>query len=106
MKFSLSLLAAFIGAAVADSHYSCTCHNGDSYIWRITSPACDFYKTDRPADVSYVSDTGRCTSSSGNLIDGDSWEAACKKMVTDGYECGDGQGKCYADSDDIKGWCD
>lgn len=30
-------------------HYSCTCHNGDSYYWRITSPACDFYKGDRPA---------------------------------------------------------
>lgn len=36
-------------SSVADSHYSCTCHNGDSYNWRITSPACDFYTTDRPA---------------------------------------------------------
>lgn len=34
---------------MADSHESCTCHNGDSYNWRITSPACDFYVTDRPA---------------------------------------------------------
>ncbi|KAF3764096.1 hypothetical protein M406DRAFT_71339 [Cryphonectria parasitica EP155] len=106
MRFYIALVAAFAGVSFADMHYSCTCHNGDSYNWRITSPACSFYAPDRPADVSYVTDTGRCTSASGSQIDGDSWQAACQKIATEGFDCADGQGKCYAESSDVTGSCD
>lgn len=126
--------------SVADMHYSCTCHNGDSYNWRITQPACESYAQSDPAvsapvqapfplpsfsspkpsffwgrtatnsnnaqDVTYVTDTGRCTSSSGSLLDGDRWEAACQKLAVAGFACADGQGTCYAEADSVKGSCD
>lgn len=57
-------------------------------------------------DVSYNTESGRCTSASGNLIGGNEWEEACKKIATAGFDCADGQGKCYATTDAIKGWCD
>jgi hypothetical protein len=36
---------------------------------------------------------------------GDQWEEACKAIATAGFACADGQGTCYASTDDIKGWC-
>lgn len=57
-------------------------------------------------DVTYDSTSGRCTSSSGNLIDGDSWTAACQKLAAEGYACGDGQGKCFSAAEEVNGWCD
>lgn len=53
-----------------------------------------------------MTETGRCTSSSGNLIDGDSWESACKKIAAEGFTCATGTGTCYANADSIQGWCD
>ncbi|PSR80001.1 hypothetical protein BD289DRAFT_476353 [Coniella lustricola] len=106
MQLSIALLAAFVGFSLADMHYSCTCHNGDSYNWRITSPACAYYAPLRPADVTYVSSSGRCTSNSGSQIDGDSWQAACQKIAVDGFACASGEGTCYADADSVKGSCD
>lgn len=66
----------------------------------------DVYLLTFSQDVSYVTDTGRCTSSSGSLLDGDRWQAACQKIATDGFACADGQGTCYADSASVKGSCD
>ncbi|KAF6801189.1 hypothetical protein CSOJ01_11919 [Colletotrichum sojae] len=69
MQFHSSALAAvafLVLSAEARWHYSCTCHNGGSYIWRITSNACSSYNSyifqtwpDSQNSVRYDTPSGR-----------------------------------------------
>ncbi|KAM5341484.1 hypothetical protein ACJ41O_014515 [Fusarium nematophilum] len=103
--FGVFLLASL---AAADLHESCTCHNGDSYNWRMTTNACTKY-TDYKYEwggATYDTPSGRCTQNSpDDKIAGDQWEDACKEIARTGFACADGQGTCYADPADVRGWC-
>ncbi|KAH7131293.1 hypothetical protein EDB81DRAFT_808299 [Dactylonectria macrodidyma] len=98
----------FFSVALADLHASCTCHNGDSYNWRMTTKSCTIYNDAgyEWGGTTYDSASGRCTqNSSEENIAGDQWEDACKEIAKSGFDCADGVGTCYASPDDIKGWC-
>ncbi|EPE03010.1 hypothetical protein F503_08624 [Ophiostoma piceae UAMH 11346] len=100
--------ATLLASASADLHASCTCHNGDSYNWRMTTIACTAYNN---ADYKwggtvYDTPSGRCTQESADSqIAGDQWEDACKSIAASGFQCADGQGTCFADPDDVQGSC-
>ncbi|KAL0933860.1 uncharacterized protein CTRU02_210659 [Colletotrichum truncatum] len=108
--------ALFVFSADADWHYSCTCHNGGSYIWRITTKACDAYNQhidsewpDSENHVRYDTPSGRCTSvgPGGNVIDGDTMESVCKNTGTNGFPCEHDNSKtCFANPGSISSWCD
>ncbi|KAF2090366.1 hypothetical protein K490DRAFT_54751 [Saccharata proteae CBS 121410] len=108
---SMTAVAIFasIPSAVADDHTSCTCHNQDSYNWRITTAACDLYNNwnnDNNA-VAYDSPSGRCNTIDANqVIDGKNWENACQETAKAGFQCTSGQGTCYVeDTSNVQGWC-
>ncbi|KAK2037580.1 hypothetical protein LZ31DRAFT_580020 [Colletotrichum somersetense] len=110
MKFSVSKLAAaflFVSVASANLHDSCTCHNSDSYNWRITTKACQLYARSNYqwGQAAYDTPSGRCVAASGAQIAGDQWEDACRQIAKSGFDCADGRGHCTADPDAIKGWC-
>ncbi|KAI8271216.1 hypothetical protein K4K58_000094 [Colletotrichum sp. SAR11_239] len=99
---------ALLSAVMADPHGSCTCHNGDSYNWRMTTVACAEYNANEYpwGGTSYDTPSGRCYSKEGGYIEGDPWEFACKTIATRGFQCADGRGTCFADPDTVAGWCD
>ncbi|KAH7128036.1 hypothetical protein B0J13DRAFT_611570 [Dactylonectria estremocensis] len=111
MQFSIPKLFStflFLSLAAADLHESCTCHNGDSYNWRITTKACEIYNEAAYQWGGAVYDTpsGRCTKAgTDDRLAGDQWEAACQSIAESGFDCADGQGTCYASPDDVKGSC-
>ncbi|KAJ0382795.1 hypothetical protein COL922a_011804 [Colletotrichum nupharicola] len=86
----------------------CTCHNGDSYNWRMTTVACTEYNANEYpwGGTSYDTPSGRCYSEEGGYIEGDPWEFACKTIATKGFQCADGRGTCFADPEQVVGWCD
>lgn len=48
----------------------------------------------------------QCTQGDGNArIAGKEWEAACREVAQKGFGCIDGQGWCYADTNDVRGRC-
>ncbi|KAF9878765.1 hypothetical protein CkaCkLH20_03665 [Colletotrichum karsti] len=119
MRFQSSALAAvaFLVLSVeARWHYSCTCHNGGSYIWRITSNACSSYNSyifqtwpDSQNSVRYDTPSGRCTSvgPGGNVIDGDTMERMCKETAQNGFPCANNNAHtCFAEPDSVSSWCD
>ncbi|KAH6970624.1 hypothetical protein BKA56DRAFT_559006 [Ilyonectria sp. MPI-CAGE-AT-0026] len=98
----------FFALAAADLHDSCTCHNGDSYNWRMTTNACASYNDANYqwGGAFYDTPSGRCTQQSAEeQLAGDQWEAACKEIAKTGFQCSDGVGTCYANPDDVSGWC-
>ncbi|SPO03584.1 uncharacterized protein DNG_06267 [Cephalotrichum gorgonifer] len=107
----LSLLSAavlLVSSVMADLHDSCTCHNGDSYNWRMTTAACTVYDEAKYqwGGTYYNSTTGRCTQrASEDQLGGNEWEDACKRIASTGFQCADGVGTCFANTEDIKGWC-
>ncbi|GKT66430.1 hypothetical protein ColTof4_03922 [Colletotrichum tofieldiae] len=111
MQPSIAKIAAaflFVSVAFADLHDSCTCHNGDSYNWRITTKACEVYssKDYKWGKGTYDTPSGRCTKSGdSDQLAGDQWEAACREVAVAGFQCADGKGRCTADADQVKGWC-
>ncbi|EFQ29629.1 hypothetical protein CGRA01v4_14914 [Colletotrichum graminicola] len=109
MQFSVSKMAAvflFVSFASANLHQSCTCHNGDSYNWRITIKACELYASKKYqwGSASYDTPSGRCVGS-GQGVAGDQWEDACREIAKSGFDCADGRGYCTADQDSVRGWC-
>ncbi|TXC01840.1 hypothetical protein FocTR4_00009371 [Fusarium oxysporum f. sp. cubense] len=38
-------------------------------------------------------------------IAGDQWEDACRRIAEEGYDCADGERKCYANPDKVHGRC-
>ncbi|KAH8898378.1 hypothetical protein GQ53DRAFT_837298 [Thozetella sp. PMI_491] len=112
MKFftvALPLFAViFAPSVLANNHVSCTCHNGDSYNWRITTLACENYAKAGYANsnVAYDTPSGRCTqASSSDYLMGDQWEEACKAIAKSGFQCADGKGTCFAETDQVRGSC-
>ncbi|KAJ4328407.1 hypothetical protein N0V84_001090 [Fusarium piperis] len=98
----------FLTLATARLHDSCTCHNGDSYNWRMTTNACTDYNDSKFewGGATYDTPSGRCTQiTAEDKIAGKQWEAACKKIALSGFQCADGVGTCYADPDDVRGRC-
>ncbi|TPX13728.1 uncharacterized protein E0L32_005931 [Thyridium curvatum] len=98
----------FSSVAMADLHTSCTCHNGDSYNWRMTTLACTSYDEAKYQWGGAVYDTpsGRCTQrTDADRIAGDQWEEACQKIAKAGFQCVDGKGTCYADPASVRGSC-
>ncbi|CCF37674.1 hypothetical protein CH063_08950, partial [Colletotrichum higginsianum] len=83
MRFSTSALAsAVFFAFFADARYhdSCTCHNGGTYNWRLTTKACDSERAllaqqKSWGSVQYDTPSGRCRSVGvTDLISGDDFE--------------------------------
>ncbi|KAK2009159.1 hypothetical protein LZ32DRAFT_620922 [Colletotrichum eremochloae] len=111
MQFSISKTAVaffLLSAVSADLHESCTCHNGDSYNWRLTTKACDLYaqKNYQWGRTHYDTPSGRCVRNSDTEnIAGDQWEDACRETAKTGFNCADGRGNCTADPDQVRGWC-
>ncbi|EKG20561.1 hypothetical protein MPH_02088 [Macrophomina phaseolina MS6] len=107
--FTASVLAVLSVGVAANDHASCTCHNGDSYNWRITTVACDLYNRQKWANgkVYYDTPSGRCTQNDGTqYLMGNEWEAACRSAAKSGFPCADGVGTCFqSDEDEIRGWC-
>ncbi|GME65508.1 hypothetical protein GTA08_BOTSDO05216 [Neofusicoccum parvum] len=107
--FTVTVLAVLSAGVAADDHDSCTCHNGDSYNWRITTAACDLYRSQnwRNGKVHYDTPSGRCTQDDGTqFVMGKEWEAACRTTAKNGFLCASGGGTCYQpDEDQIRGWC-
>ncbi|RYP14499.1 hypothetical protein DL765_006335 [Monosporascus sp. GIB2] len=106
LAFSSSL--ALAPSVLAKNHPNCTCHNGDSYNWRITTLACKEYARSgyENSNVVYDTPSGRCVqATSGDYLMGDEWEAACRAIAQSGFECADGQGTCFAKTDSVRGWC-
>ncbi|KAH7223019.1 hypothetical protein BKA60DRAFT_538466 [Fusarium oxysporum] len=94
--FSAFLL---ITAVTAKLHDNCACHNGDSYNWRLTVAACTEYNDEgyEWGGATYNETSGRCVqATTEDKIAGDQWEDACRKIAEEGYDCADGEGKCYA----------
>ncbi|TDZ40846.1 hypothetical protein CTRI78_v010047 [Colletotrichum trifolii] len=114
MRVSVSALtAAVIFSLSVDArwHYSCTCHTGPSYNWRLTTAACNAINPSVVATgnghVAYNTPSGRCTSDGGNLLDGDDMEWQCKQAAINGFECAfDSKQTCFADQDTVSSWCD
>ncbi|KAH8660551.1 hypothetical protein BX600DRAFT_523543 [Xylariales sp. PMI_506] len=106
-RLTLGLALTFAGVVLGDLHASCTCHNGDSYNWRITTAACTVYNDAgyQWGGAEYDTPSGRCTADSDASIAGDQWEAACKSVATTGFQCSSGEGTCFAEPDDVRGWC-
>ncbi|KAF4345530.1 hypothetical protein FBEOM_480 [Fusarium beomiforme] len=100
--FSVFILAS---VAMAKLHDNCACHNGDSYNWRLTAAACEEYndKDYEWGGAIYNHESGRATAE--DKIAGDQWEDACRKIAEEGYDCADGEGKCYAKPDEVRGRC-
>ncbi|KZL69533.1 hypothetical protein CI238_00725 [Colletotrichum incanum] len=112
MQFSIAKVASiffFLSVASADLHDSCTCHNGDSYNWRITTKACELYasKNYQWGKGTYDTPSGRCVKNSDNdQLAGKEWEAACREVATSGFQCADGEGlRCVAPTDEVRGRC-
>ncbi|OHF04127.1 hypothetical protein CORC01_00466 [Colletotrichum orchidophilum] len=112
MQFSIAKVASvffLLSAASAKLHDSCTCHNGDSYNWRITIKACSLYasKNYQWGNGTYNTESGRCTQNTANdQLAGDQWEDACREIASSGFDCADGKGLyCKASPDDVRGWC-
>ncbi|GKT55920.1 hypothetical protein ColTof4_11667 [Colletotrichum tofieldiae] len=112
MQLSIAKVASiffFLSVASADLHDSCTCHNGDSYNWRITTKACELYasKNYQWGKGTYDTPSGRCVKNSDNdQLAGKEWEAACREVATSGFQCADGQGlRCNAPTDEVRGRC-
>lgn len=48
----------------------------------------------------------KCTQrTSEDRLGGNEWEAACRQIAKDGFECADGQGTCFAKPKDVRGRC-
>ncbi|WQF78738.1 hypothetical protein CDEST_03752 [Colletotrichum destructivum] len=112
MQFSVTKIASiffFLSVASADLHDSCTCHNGDSYNWRITTKACELYasKNYKWGKGTYDTPSGRCVQNSGtDQLAGKEWEAACREVANSGFQCADGQGLyCKAPTNEVRGRC-
>ncbi|KAF4441828.1 hypothetical protein F53441_11913 [Fusarium austroafricanum] len=98
----------FLSVATAKLHENCACHNGDSYSFRLTMAACTEYNDAgyEWGGAKYDTPSGRCVGASGeDKIAGDQWEDACRKISKEGFACADGEGKCYANSDSVRGRC-
>ncbi|WQF89947.1 hypothetical protein CDEST_14961 [Colletotrichum destructivum] len=117
MRFSTSALAgAVFFAFFADARYhdSCTCHNGGTYNWRLTTKACDSERAllaqlKSWGSVQYDTPSGRCRSVGvKDLISGDDFETLCKAVASQvGFPCAfDNSLTCYADPDAVSSWCD
>ncbi|KAI1043545.1 hypothetical protein LB505_010142 [Fusarium chuoi] len=53
-----------------------------------------------------VTAVGACAqATTEDKIAGDQWEDACRKIAEEGYNCADGEGKCYANPDKVRGRC-
>ncbi|OBT59635.1 hypothetical protein VE04_00185 [Pseudogymnoascus sp. 24MN13] len=102
-------MALFLSSSMADRHGSCTCHNGDSYNWRITTLACTKYAEAAygNGNVAYDTPSGRCTQvTPDDNIMGDQWEEACRAVAQSGFQCADGSdNKCYANTQAVRGSC-
>ncbi|KAK2055194.1 hypothetical protein LY76DRAFT_550738 [Colletotrichum caudatum] len=110
MKFSVSKLAAaflFVSVASANLHDTCACHNSDSYNWRMTTKACEYYARSnyKWGQTVYDSPSGNCVGVNGGKIAGDQWEDACRQTAKAGFDCADGRGHCTADPDSVFGSC-
>ncbi|KAG5746897.1 hypothetical protein H9Q69_011002 [Fusarium xylarioides] len=88
--FSAFLL---VTAVTAKLHDNCTCYNGDSYNWRLTAAACTEYN-----DQDYKWGSASYNETSGR-------EDAYRKIAEEGYDCTDGEGKCYANPKKVRGRC-
>ncbi|KAJ3522658.1 hypothetical protein NM208_g12767 [Fusarium decemcellulare] len=115
----------FLTAVTANLHDSCTCHNGDSYNWRMTTNACGKYNDagykwggsvyDTPSGrvskpyfnktVPNANDSSAPKPTQRPQLAGKEWEAACKEIAQTGFQCADGVGTCYADPDEVRGRC-
>ncbi|KAI1016137.1 hypothetical protein LB504_009255 [Fusarium proliferatum] len=103
--FSAFLL---VTAVTAKLHDNCACHNGDSYSWRLTAAACTEYNDEgyEWGSATYNETSGRCAqATTEDKIAGDQWEDACRKIAEEGYDCADGEGKCYANPSKVRGRC-
>ncbi|KAH6892635.1 hypothetical protein B0T10DRAFT_458343 [Thelonectria olida] len=104
----VSSVFAAINVVAANLHDNCHCRNGDSAYDRITTLACEAYNAAgyEWGGTTYNADTGSCVkATSEDKIAGKEWEAACRQIATSGFACADGEGTCYANSDDVRGDC-
>ncbi|KAI0594885.1 hypothetical protein F4775DRAFT_595773 [Biscogniauxia sp. FL1348] len=105
---TISLGLVYLAVSVnADLHPDCVCNNGGTYNWRMTINACTMYNDAgyKWGGSVYNTPTGRCNAAASSNIAGKEWEASCKSVATQGFQCVDGIGTCYADPDGVRGSC-
>ncbi|KAH8694417.1 hypothetical protein BGZ61DRAFT_532502 [Ilyonectria robusta] len=111
MYFSVAkIVSAFmaLNMVAANLHDSCACRNGDSDNTRLTTLACTAYNeaSYEWGSTTYDAASGRCVqATTEDQIAGKEWQAACQKIASSGFDCADGEGKCYASPDEVSGSC-
>ncbi|KAH7063714.1 hypothetical protein B0J12DRAFT_694598 [Macrophomina phaseolina] len=108
--FYTAIFAILTATAAAKRYNSCTCHNGDSYNWRITSKACELHTQWYPGrgEATYDTPSGRCkvNDMSSGFFTGDQWEAVCQEIGKTGFLCASGSGTCFQpEASEVQGWC-